>query len=330
MGSRHMGQGWRVALVFALLGIPGVILGGRPEPAQDEGQRPGAVTTNNLKTDSGKANATADGTGQNLKTDSGKANGAGTVEIVAHRGASWDAPENTLASMRLAWEQQADAIEMDCFLSRDGQIVVIHDADTRRTAGVQGKVAELNFEQLRRLDVGRWKDPRFAGERIPTLAEVLQTVPLGKRAFIEIKCGVEILPELERVLKASDLKPEQTVIISFSEEVIAAAKKRFAHRPAYWIAVLTPWQNQGQPRKVDEVIATARRIGADGVDLSAEERVLTAEYARAIRQAGLFLSVWTVNDVNLARQMIRVGVQSITTDRPGWLREQLGLSRRVP
>ncbi|MCX8139057.1 MAG: glycerophosphodiester phosphodiesterase [Thermogemmata sp.] len=255
---------------------------------------------------------------------------AKTVEIVAHRGASWDAPENTLASMRLAWEQQADAIEMDCFLSRDGQIVVIHDADTRRTAGVSGKVADLSFEQLRRLDVGRWKDPRFAGERIPTLAEVLQTVPAGKRAFIEIKCGPEILPELGRVLKASGLKPAQTVIISFSEEVIAAVKKQYPERPAYWIAVLTPRQNKGQPRKVEEVIAIAQRLGADGVDLSAEVRVLTAEYARAIREAGLFLSVWTVNDVELARAMIRAGVQSITTDRPGWLREQLGLNRPQP
>lgn len=255
---------------------------------------------------------------------------AKTVEIVAHRGASWDAPENTLASMRLAWEQQADAIEMDCFLSRDGQIVVIHDADTRRTAGVGSKVADLTFEQLRRLDVGRWKDPRFAGERIPTLAEVLQTVPAGKRAFIEIKCGPEILPELGRVLKASGLKPEQTVIISFSEEVIAAAKKQYPERPAYWIAVLAPRNGKGQVRKVEEVIATAKRIGAEGVDLSADARLLTAEYARTIREAGLFLSVWTVNDVELARAMIRVGVQSITTDRPGWLREQLGLDRPQP
>ncbi|MCS7022100.1 MAG: glycerophosphodiester phosphodiesterase [Gemmataceae bacterium] len=247
------------------------------------------------------------------------------VEIVAHRGASWDAPENTLASMRLAWEQQADAIEFDCFLSKDGQIVIIHDADTRRTAGVPGKVAEQTLEQLRRLDVGRWKGERFAGERIPTLAEVLATVPPGKRAFIEVKCGPEILPELDRVLKASRLRPEQTVVISFSEDVIAAVKKQRPDLPAYWIAVLMP--RNGKPRGAEEIIATARRIRADGVDLSAEANVLTPAYAAQIRQAGLFLSVWTVNDADLARKMIHSGVQSITTDRPGWLREQLQSDR---
>lgn len=258
--------------------------------------------------------------------------GLAAVEIVAHRGASWDAPENTLASLRLAWEQQADAIEFDCFLSKDGRIVIIHDADTRRVAGVPGKVAEQTFEQLRRLDVGRWKGERFAGERIPALEEALATVPAGKRAFIEVKCGPEILPELERVLKASGLRPEQTVVISFSEEVVAAVKKRRPELPAYWVATLrTRGKNgaaNGQPRRVEDIIATAQRLKADGVDLSADLEVLSAEYAARIRQAGLFLSVWTVNDAEQARQLIRRGVQSITTDRPGWLRQQLSNPHR--
>jgi len=102
------------------------------------------------------------------------------VEIVAHRGASFDAPENTVAAIKLAWEQKADASEFDVYLSKDGKIVVIHDATTKRTAGDDMKVALTNLDELRKLDVGKWKNAKFAGEKIPTLEEMLATVPSGK------------------------------------------------------------------------------------------------------------------------------------------------------
>ena len=86
-------------------------------------------------------------------------------------------------------------------------------------------VADSTLDELRKLDVGKWKDEKFAGEKIPTLDEMLATVPAGKRVFIEVKCGPESVPELDRVLKASKLKPEQTPVISFNADVIAAVKK---------------------------------------------------------------------------------------------------------
>src|SRR4051812_33505820 len=79
------------------------------------------------------------------------------VEIVAHRGASYDAPENTVAAIKLAWEQKADASEFDVYLTKDGQIVISHDANTKRTTGVDKKVAEQTLEEIRRLDAGKWK-----------------------------------------------------------------------------------------------------------------------------------------------------------------------------
>ena len=115
--------------------------------------------------------------------------GASPVEIVGHRGASHDAPENTLAAIRLAWEQGADAAEFDVYLSKDGKIVVIHDKDTKRVAGVDRPVVGQTLDELRRLDVGKWKAPKFAGEKLPTLNEMLATVPAGKRVFIEVKCA---------------------------------------------------------------------------------------------------------------------------------------------
>lgn len=86
------------------------------------------------------------------------------VEFVAHRGASFDAPENTLIAMKQAWEQGADAIELDLWLSKDGRVVVCHDADTGRTGGVKRKIADQTWAELQQLDVGAWKGPQFKGE----------------------------------------------------------------------------------------------------------------------------------------------------------------------
>src|SRR5262249_52335116 len=131
------------------------------------------------------------------------------MDIIAHRGASLDAPENTLASARLGWEQGADAVEVDVRQSRDGHIVVIHDAHTRRTARVRKRVRAHSLAELRALDVGRWKHRHFAGERIPTLNEVIETVPPGKRLFVEIKSGPECLPQFVDTVKRSGKAPSQ-------------------------------------------------------------------------------------------------------------------------
>src|SRR5258706_7289864 len=112
-------------------------------------------------------------------------------EIIAHRGASHDSPVNTLAAVQLGWKQRADAVEIDVQFSKDNHIVVIHDDTTRKTGGLRRKVGEQTLAELRTLDVGRWKDARWRGEKIPTLAEVLATIPDQRRLFVDIKCGPE-------------------------------------------------------------------------------------------------------------------------------------------
>src|SRR6266446_92874 len=102
------------------------------------------------------------------------------MKIIAHRGASHDAPENTLAAVNLAWQQGADAVEIDVHLSSDGEIVVIHDDNTRKTAGLRKKVSAQTLAELKALDVGRWKHSKWAGESIATFAEVLENVPADK------------------------------------------------------------------------------------------------------------------------------------------------------
>lgn len=245
------------------------------------------------------------------------------IEIIAHRGASYDAPENTLESFQLGWKQQADAVELDILLSKDGKIAVIHDKDTKRLAGVDRPVVEQTFDELRKLDVGKWKAAQWQGTRIPLFSDVLASIPHGKRLFIEIKSGSEILPELKRELAAAKRPAVQTVLIGFSATTMADAKKAFPDLEVYWIVDIKPNAKTGKKSPpVEELIQGAKEAGVDGLDLSAHESI-NEEYVAKILQAGLKFAVWTVNDPELAKLMIKAGVQGITTDRPGWMREQL-------
>lgn len=244
--------------------------------------------------------------------------------IVAHRGASYDAPENTLAAFRLAWEQGADAIEGDFFLTKDQQIVCIHDSKTKRTSGEERDVATATLEELRRLDVGRWKDARWAGERIPTLAEVLAVVPAGKKIYIEIKCGPEIVPHLPAVLKQSGLKPEQMAIISFNDQVIAETVRQLPEIKSYWLAGFK--QNSTSKTyepSVDAVLETLARIKPQGLDVQANRDVVDAAFVKRLRDRKLEFHVWTVNNPDDAKHFRQLGVDSITTDRPRFLRDAL-------
>jgi len=243
------------------------------------------------------------------------------TEIIGHRGASHDAPENTLAAIKLAWEQNADGAEFDIRLTKDGKIIVIHDPDTRRTTGMDWKVVERTLDELRTLDAGKWKGDKFTGEKLPTLDEMLATVPAGKKVYIEVKCGPEIVPALARSLKAANLKAAQTPIISFSGEVIAAVKKARPDLPAYLLVNLKPKQGE-KPPTAAELIARAKDVQADGLDLSVSD-TLDRDFAKAVKTAGLRLDVWTVNDSKAARRLVDLGVDGITTDRPAWLREQV-------
>src|SRR5262245_50254296 len=136
------------------------------------------------------------------------------TKIIAHRGASHDAPENTLAAINLAWQQRADAVEIDVRLSKDGRLVAIHDPTTKRTCCVNHKVSDLTLAELKALDAGQWKGNRWAGEKIPTLYEVLETVPKGKNLVIELKDSPELLTELKCTLKGTRSKNEQIILAS--------------------------------------------------------------------------------------------------------------------
>lgn len=247
----------------------------------------------------------------------------GATQIIAHRGASRDAPENTLAAFKLGYLQLADANELDIRLTKDGRIVVIHDFDTRRTGGIPRKVVDQTLEQLRRQDVGRWGRWRREGfsEKIPLLDEVLALVPGGCRLFLEIKCGPEILPELHSVLQRSDNRPEQTVLIGFGYETMKAAKEKL---PGCEVNLLATWRKLTRKfPPVGELIEKAKAAKLDGLDLNSGFPI-GRELVAKVHKAGLKLYTWTVDDPRIARREADAGVDGITTNRPGWLRQHLG------
>jgi glycerophosphoryl diester phosphodiesterase len=184
------------------------------------------------------------------------------VEWIAHRGASDQAPENTLAAFRLGW-QQADACELDIYLTKDGRIAVIHDATTKRTAGVDKPISQQTLDELQALDAGSWKGATYAGEKIPTLREVLELLPEKKRLFIEIKGGAEVLPELKRTLDAFPAKADRLAIIGFSYPTMVEAKKLLTGIPVCWLSSYKA-DKSGRHPEIDDLIAKCKAGGLDG------------------------------------------------------------------
>jgi len=239
--------------------------------------------------------------------------------LVAHRGASHAAPENTLAAFKLAWKEDADAIEGDFHLSSDGKVVCIHDFDTKRVAGEKLIVAETPWERLSRLDVGSWKDLRYKDEPMPLLPDVLDLLPPDKKFFIEVKSGPETIGPIRLILEEKKADPARVIIISFHDDVIRESRAKMPQYQAHWISDLKEF-DQG-----DKASSYRRRLdatGAQGFHFRASSPV-TKTWLAALKEKQLLLTSWTVDDPALARKMIGYGVNHITTNRPGPLRAEL-------
>lgn len=234
------------------------------------------------------------------------------VEIIAHRGASYIAPENTIAASKLAWELGADAVEVDIYLSKDNKIICIHDSNTKRTTGEDYKVKETDSGILRKLDAGSFKDHKYKGEKIPFLKEIIKAVPVGKELVVELKCGSEVLPYLKRDISKYG-KERNFVFIAFDFKTIADTKQAFPGNSCYWLCS----NNELLQKNLKEVTVA----GLEGVSLS--YNIISKEVADQVKELELQLYTWTIDDPAEARRLISLGVRGITTNRPGWLNEQI-------
>jgi len=236
------------------------------------------------------------------------------IKFVAHRGASYLAPENTLASIKLAWELGADAAECDVMLSSDNRVVVFHDKNTNKLTGESHDIAKTPWEVLRKLEIKPRETnlPVYKGETIPLLKDLLKTIPANRLLVIEIKTGPEILPFLKGVVD-EHWKNGNLAFISFNFDAIRQAKSIYPELPCYYLSM---FKNDAKKN-----IAQAVKYKLDGLNL--RHTIIDQKLSDACREAGLDLWCWTVNDPETALKMKHLGVTALTTDRPGWLREQI-------
>jgi len=248
-----------------------------------------------------------------------------TQMIVAHRGASFDAPENTCAAVEEAWRQNADGIEADFHISADQQLVCIHDKDTLRTAGRKLTVASSRLEELKLLEYGAWKNPKFKGEPLPTFAEVAACIPADKKFIIELKTGPEIVPLLVEQLPLTQLQPEQLLIIAFNSDTVAKCKELLPAIRVHWLVGYKQDKLSGVwTPSLDTVARTLAECGADGLGTQGELAVVTPEFMTELKRRGLReFHVWTIDDPERARYFQKLGAMGITTNRPAFLRSAL-------
>ena len=236
------------------------------------------------------------------------------IEIVAHRGYSAKAPENTVAAFVAGWKAGADACELDLHLTSDDKVIVCHDKDTKRTTGVLKVIAQTPFDELRILDAGSWKGDSWKGEKLPTLDEAIGSMPEGgQRFFLEIKCGKQVVPALARDLERWRSRAKQLAFISFDYEALTAAKKAMPWMECYLLSGVK--DKNKQSRSVEQVITMASSAGLDGLDLGLDWPWSKA-MVKQIHAAGLKVYGYTANKPSDIERLADAGVDGITTDDP--------------
>ncbi|MEX2182364.1 MAG: glycerophosphodiester phosphodiesterase family protein [Gemmatimonadaceae bacterium] len=255
------------------------------------------------------------------------------VVLIAHRGASWDAPEHTFASWDLALDQGADWIEQDLQLTRDGVLVVIHDDSLDRTArgpaaSCTGLVRDRSLAELTRCEVGSWFNDEYperaraeyAGAKIPTLDSVLTRYAGRARFYIELKDPDEA-PGMEGALLAllrrhrlagAGAEVGRVIVQSFSA---ASLRRMHALEPA--VALVQLFEDAIPP---DSLALRLEEIAAYAVGIGPSRKVVGARLVAAAHAAGLAVHPYTVNEPEVLRWMLSIGVDGVFTDRPGELR----------
>jgi len=236
------------------------------------------------------------------------------VTFVGHRGASYLAPENTIAAYEKAWEMGVVAAECDVMLTKDKQVILFHDKKGKRLTGKKFVVKESDYDEIRDYPIllKSTNLPEYNNETIPLLSEVLDRLPDDKTLVIEIKTGPEILPYLEEVVE-KHWKSGDIAFIAFDYETIVKTKEIWPDRPCYYLSMF-----KGDVKKRFDEIAAG---DLDGVNL--RHKIIDKELVERFKSEGKGVWCWTVNEPEDAQRMIDAGVTAITTDRPAWLKKQL-------
>jgi glycerophosphoryl diester phosphodiesterase len=233
--------------------------------------------------------------------------------VIAHRGASTAAPENTIAAFERAITDGADAIELEVHLSRDDHPVIIHDDTLERTTNGSGPVRGHTMRELKRLDAGAWRGPAFAGQRLQTLQEVLERFRGRTRFWIELKGGSDLYPDIEERIVG---------LLEVYDVIDGALVQSFDH------AALARLRDFSRELRLGVLLARAPLDVARDVPPAANAvcpsvEILGAPEREVIRRSGRQCHVWTVNEPALMDRLVDWSVDGIITDQPELLRARL-------
>ena len=243
------------------------------------------------------------------------------IKIIAHRGGSNLAPENTMAAFQNALKLGVDMIEIDIEQTIDSYVVVIHDTKVDRTTNGKGKVDSLTYSYIKTLDAGSWYDSRFKGEKISTLEEVLQAINGKATVLIEIKSGDELYPGIEkRTVEAIQRfnAHSWTIVQSFNKKTVERVKILDTKIITYYLlgrnfkSYYHSLQAKNKKNEIQEFLY-------DGI--AVHYSLLTAASVDSVKQMGLGVFTWTVDEEDDMTKMIEYGVDGIITDSPDKLIE---------
>ena len=270
------------------------------------------------------------------------------IDVIAHRGASAYAPENTLASFEKAAELGADWFELDCTLTQDGHVIVIHDDSVDRTTTGQGKAMDQTLEALKALDAGTWYAPEFAGQRLPTIEEALDLAKDRIGVYIEIKNSGNDGPVIERMVQDAKaagtmdralrdrwmtaVEESGTPNLALTRSVIAAIRARnmkrqvviqsfspvvcfiaLAEAPEIRTEYLGGYDKE-KPESWTSFLALGRCMRVAGFNLRHND--LTPDMLADFHRNGETVAVWTVDKPEDMARYAEMGVDSIITNKP--------------
>ena len=243
--------------------------------------------------------------------------------LLAHRGMSEDAPENTPSAYRRAVER-GFGFECDVYLTRDGRVFSFHDPTLKRIAGIDKRCADCTWDEVKDLDVGSWKGKEWANERPCLFEDILALAREGRLVEVDVKAGPEIVPAIKRLVESqTNATPRNLVFASARSETIAALRAAMPDFQA-WMGVTCRrgWGRKDPPRPVEEALEIVRRSNATGVALQFNPAIVTADYIAAFHRAGYYVNVWTIDDAKSALLAIERGADTVTSNRPGQLLEE--------
>jgi glycerophosphoryl diester phosphodiesterase len=239
-----------------------------------------------------------------------------TVEITGHRGSKVRAPENTLSALRQAIAEGADYAEIDVQTTADGVVVLLHDADLMRVALLNRRLRDINYPELKHIDVGSWFAPEFSSERIPTLEEVVDVARGRIKLNIELKftwADPTLAEKVGNIIRQKGFSSD-CVVSSFNFQALTEIKQSFAELTTGFI--------------VFQVAGNLPRMEVDFLSISAARA--TARLVRQLHRNERAVHVWTVNDLHNVISMVEMGVDNIITDYPrevrGFIQEWQALS----